>query len=124
MALDNPKITANMVTEYQASGIPYVTESVVASGVTKFQFPFVTREFTVRNNGVADVFVGFSENGALGTNGFTLSTDASYSGPLRIKNLFVSASAATSVTVIGALTRIPWHMFPVLTGSDGFEGIG
>ena len=124
MALDNPKITANIVSEYQASGIPYVTESVMASGVTKVHFPFVTREFTVRNNGSTDIFVGFSENGALGTNGFTLGEDASYSGPLRIKDLWVSASTSTSVTVIGALTRIPWSMFPVLTGSDGFEGIG
>lgn len=124
MALGNPKITPNMVTEYQASGIPYVTESLTSGGVTKFNFPFVTREFTVRNNTSADVFVGFSENGVQGSNRFLLTSGSSYTGPLRIKSLWISSSAVASVTVIGALTRIPWSTFPVLTGSEGFEGIG
>ena len=124
MSMDNPRISANIVSEYQASGIPWVSESNVAAGVTKFSFPTVTRDLIVRNNGVSNIFVGFTENGVLGSNGFTLATDASFTQPIRVKDMFVSASATTSVSIIAGLTRIPRTAFPILTGSDGFGGIG
>ena len=124
MALDNPKISANMVTEYQASGIPWVTGSLFAAGVNGFQFPFVTRDITLTNSGPADVYVGFSENGVLGFNRIHIASGSTFTGALRIKGLWLSSSANAAVSVIAGVTRIPWSAFPVLTGSDGFLGIG
>ena len=124
MALDNPKISANMVTEYQASGIPWVTGSLFLSGVSGLQFPFVTRDITLMNSGPSDIFVGFSENGVLGSNRMHITSGSSFTGALRIKALWLSSSANANVSIIAGMTRIPWSAFPVLTGSDGFLGIG
>ena len=70
------KAGANHVPAYQTSGIPYVTSSALdevfcpvaagtdaASTVIRVDFPFVTRAVTIRNTGLKDLRVGFSERG-------------------------------------------------------------
>ena len=74
------------VGSYQASGIPYVTCSLTvpannaAGGALNVQFPSVTREFTVRNDG----------------------------SPMKVTDLFLISSdtSAGEATVIGVLTGI------------------
>jgi hypothetical protein len=114
------------VGSYQASGIPYVTSSltVPTSGGPALQvsFPSVTRDFTVRNDGAAEIRVGFSAAGLAGTNYFALPASGSYSSPMKITDLFIiSDTGATSeATVIASLTRIdPTEIVNNWSGSVG-----
>jgi len=120
-----PSPGPSSVLEYQASGLPYVTQSDATGGVaSKIEFPFVTKFFTVKNNGADDLYVGFTENGVLGTNKFTIVPSASYTGDIRIADLFLSAPTTTaSYEVIAGLTQIPRKNWFILTGAlNGFSG--
>jgi len=113
------------VAEYMASGLPYATQSTAVAGTpAKIEFPFVTKFFTVKNNGSGDIFVGFTENGVLSTNRFSIPESGSFSGDIRVMDLFIEASAGTgSFEVIAGLTGILRRDFFVLTGSFvGFSG--
>lgn len=117
----------NNVLEYQASGLPYVTQSATPSGAGntgKVEFPFVTKFFFVKNIGPAPLDVGFTQNGVLGTNKMTLPVSGTYSGDIRVVDLhFYSAGTATNYEVVAGLTGIPRRSFPRLTGSlDVFSG--
>lgn len=113
------------VAEYMASGLPYATQSAPTSGTAaKIEFPFVTKFFTVKNNGPGEVYIGFTENGVLGTNRFSIPESGSYTGEIRVMDLFLlSAGSTGSVDVIAGLTGILRRDFFVLTGSFvGFSG--
>lgn len=113
------------VAEYMASGLPYATQSAPTSGTpARIEFPFVTKFFTVKNNGPGTVFVGFTQNGVLGTNRFSVPVSGSYTGEIRVMDLFLLASSGTgSVEVVAGLTGILRKDFFVLTGSMiGFSG--
>ncbi len=115
----NYRTGQNNVAEYQASGLPYVTQSVATAGsVSQVEFPFVTNEITIKNNTDGILKIGFTENGLNGTNFFTLPLSGSYGGRLRITDLFLTADAG-SVTyeVVAGLTTIPRREFYILTGS-------
>ena len=124
MALNHPRPYANSVPEYMISGIPWVTESNVSSGVTEFSFPYATRMFTVRNDSANTIYVSFTYSGSIGTNKFQLVSSGSFADELRIRSLFVSASATSRVTIVAGLTSILRGDFPIITGSNGFEGVG
>ena len=126
------------VGEYQVSGIPYVTSSVLADEETRqVSFPRVTRSIIVRNantgSSATTMAVGFTENGikanpVSSTNYIQLDSGESLSIDLRIKDLFLSNSTSDSNTiqfeVLAGLTDISREkMFP-LTGSSGFQGVG
>lgn len=57
----------NMVAEYQASSMPFVTSSqtseVDSSTPTSIHFPGVTRWMQITNTGDADLRIGFTSNG-------------------------------------------------------------
>ena len=56
----NYRTGPNNAAEYQASGLPYVTQSVATTSPFNIQFPFVTNELTVKNNTAGNnVAVGF-----------------------------------------------------------------
>lgn len=112
------------VLEYMASGLPYVTQSTVGTTPTAIEFPFVTKFFTVRNGTGGDLHVGFTANGVTGSNRFTLGTGESFTGEIRVKDLFVMAAAGTTdFEVIAGLTGILARDFFILTGSFvGFSG--
>ena len=75
MSFNHPKAGPNLVGAYQMSGIPFVTSSVAfevpnaegnsVSLPVRVEFPFVTKWIKIRNTGLNDLRVGFSENGVL-----------------------------------------------------------
>ena len=115
----NYKSGPNNVGEYQASGLPYVTHSqAVAGTVNHIQFPFVTNEFNVKNNYDGILRVGFTENGVLGTNYFSLPVSGTFGGRIRITDLYVTAEAGTlDFEVMAGLTTVPRQDFFILTGA-------
>jgi hypothetical protein len=135
MPLNNPRPGPGDTPEYVASGIPWVTSSVVpANTIVEYEFPYVTRFFVVRNTdtpGASELAVGFTELGlASSSNYFTVAGgELDVRLELRVKSLFFSASQGTpSLNLIVGLTRIPERMFPTITGSfdstGSFEGVG
>lgn len=125
---------AGATAEYMASAIPWVTSSVmVTQGYKEVNFNFVTKFFTIKNTAASTttLSVAFASGGftAANSNFFTLTGGQSFSGDLRVKSLFLSASQGVpSFELIAGLTRIPKHMFPVITGSfegsSSFDGVG
>ena len=77
----------------------------------------MTKFFFVRNIGAIPLNVGFTANGVLGSNKFTLLTSQSFQGDIRVKDLFLASSGAASFEVVAGLTGIQRKNFPVLTGS-------
>tara|TARA_Y100001938_G_scaffold100495_1_gene137364 strand:+ start:363 stop:797 length:435 start_codon:yes stop_codon:yes gene_type:complete len=134
---------AGYVPAYQVSGTPYVTSSStteIPEAVEKvpasleIKFPFVTRWVVVQNIGNNAIKMGFTKNGVNIVSGcFVIpsqtSTVANVSPArterleLRCKSLhFAGVGGTSGVQIIAGLTGL--EEFPVLTGSDGFEGIG
>lgn len=118
------------VPAYQISGIPFVTSSLITLGqVRQISFPTITRNITIKNESAGLLAVAFTENGLKSTNGnfFRLAVSESFSDELRVKDIFLSGSAGTTLTftVVAGLTTIHNSMFPTLTGSiNGMLGIG
>lgn len=123
------------VSEFQASGIPWVTGSVVSSTsvVNEHNFPFVTKNVTIRNHSTGGgLKVGFTRNGVQGGNfilvdnvvGATLDLD------VRVTALFIlGVTGASTYSVYAGLTPIPAKHAPVLTGSvsgtnGSWQGVG
>ena len=130
------KADPNYVPNYQLSGIPYVTSSadseVTTGGIVTVNFPFATRDIFVQNVGSNRLKVGFTENGAKGTdteNNFILEpkekVGSSLNFNVRCKSLFFqSLTGPTSFSLFAGLTPVGSGSFPVITGSNGFEGVG
>jgi hypothetical protein len=125
MPFQYPSSGQNNVAEYQASGLPYVTHSQVAAGtVNQISFPFVANVFNIKNNSSGILRVGFTRNGVLGTNYFSLPVSGAFEAKIRITDLFVTAEAGTlTYEVVAGLTSIVPTNFFILTGSYvGFSG--
>lgn len=118
-----PSPGPSSVLEYQASGLPYVTASAASTSATKIEFPFVTKFFTVKNNGGDPLNVGFTENGVLGTNYFSIPSGSSYTGDIRVADLFLASDGTSNYELIAGLTQIPRRSWFILTGAlNGFSG--
>lgn len=148
MTLKYPKPGVNDIGSYQISGIPYVTASLLQRNETlQINFPFVTKNFTVFNNGssTTEVAVGFSASGTLsGSQGivggaksgnyFIVKGGTNFTAEVRCTTIFLSNSVGETqtitgghlgtqaggtlrVNVLGSLTRIDSGEFPTLTGS-------
>lgn len=126
----------NHADEYLGSCLPYLTSSTIVTAATDYHeitFPYVTRWIIIHNSeagGAAKTLkFGFTENGIKGTvtdNCFLLHSGES-SARLEIKctKLFIGANHDdTDYSVLAGYTNIPSKNFPVLTGSNGFEGVG
>lgn len=130
-----------MVSEYQASGIPFVTSSQaneVSTTPIKVSFPYVTRWVQVANANLTagdDLRVGFTQNGvssAPNANYFVLKGGPTNTSMPRwevkcTELWFVRhGSADTSFSVMAGLTNVKAGSFPVLTGSLplGAAGVG
>ena len=107
------EVGINHTPAYQVSGAPYAAAGTNAGNATKIEFPYVTRQFTLINNGSSPVRVGFSELGVSGSNYFTLNPSSSVHagtlGPLEIKvsDLWLYSPAQVSdVDVVAGLTSI------------------
>ena len=123
----------NAVGQYQLSGIPFATASVVVSNssVTEIEFPTVTKFVTVVNEhsgSSAKLRVGFSSAGVVGTNYFILDNGESYTGEFRLSSIFIAGdSTPSTASVIAGLTMIETNNLPSnWSGSDSIytPGIG
>lgn len=132
MATYNYKMGLGNVGSYQVSGKPFISSSIIVPAsddgfVKSINFPAVTKNILVRNDGSATVRVGFSEAGTLGTvtnNYFTLTQNNSFEMEFKVTRLYlVSDSTSTSTaTVIAGLTSIESGSLP--TNWSGSLGIG
>ena len=122
-----------MTSEYQSSGVPYVSSShnLADTDPVTFEFPYVTRHFTVFNSGSNAIRVGFTQNGvfaAESANYFILQGDAvSPRMELKCDKLIVAKDEGTApnkVSVIAGLTNISPIRFFAMTGSEGVAGVG
>jgi len=133
----------NFAPAYQVSGTPYVTGSASSTELNttpvKIVFPYVTRWIQIRNwsGSTGKLRVGFTEHGVNGTvtNNYYL-LDESAGGKahsladtdrweIRCKEIYLRAdngSNPTGFNLVAGLTGI--ESFPVLTGSNGFKGVG
>ena len=153
MGLNWPDNNHNYVPAYQMSGLPYVT-GTTATGVSttplQIKFPYVTRWIYVRNTGAQVLRLGFTElamNGPLSDDigdcgGYNVTgsnrnyinipagnqaTMMSDLGPLEIKCTKIFLRSHTSTTgfeLIAGYTAIPENQMLVLTGANGFQGVG
>jgi hypothetical protein len=141
MSIKYPKIPHNYVPEYQQSSIPWVTASSLATADLSFyhaRFPTVTRWIQVHNGdhaGNAVLRFGFSLEGVDATADVTGVSGSNYfelhagekSDRLELKctDLYLMTDTNTTpFNIIAGLTNIQRDAFPVLTGSNGFQGVG
>lgn len=125
-----------MVSEYQASGVPFVTSSAtneVATTPVSVSFPFVTRWIEVFNTDstAADTIrVGFTSNGVKNVPdaNYLILSGGQNTGRLELKcnQLWFRQHglSPTSFTLIAGLTNVPQNQFFVMTGSNGVAGVG
>lgn len=117
----------NNVLEYQASGLPFAKQTTTPAGATAVStvsFPYVTKFFKITNLGSTNIHVGFTHNGVLGTNKFTLISSGSFQGDIRVTDLYVNGGgSAVPFEVVAGLTAIPRINYYILTGSlTNFSG--
>jgi len=136
MSSNHPKAGPNSVPAYQLSGIPYVTGSTGGTETItakRFDFPYVTRFVAVSNHdGTAnnEVRIAFSSEGMTGTpttgqkNYFGVPGGQSINLDVRCKTIYVTTTTGIEWSLCAGLTTINDFEFPVLTGSNGFEGVG
>jgi hypothetical protein len=116
---------------YTISATPYVTSSTLTWGeIKEINFGYATRFLVVKNTGATStaMAVSFTENGLKPSNSnfFILSGSESFGADIRVSKVFLSGSSSTptTFTVIGGLTFIPEKNMMLLTGSNGFGGVG
>ena len=131
MSLGSNKIGEGYIPAYQIAPIPFVTGSSVSLGQTKeIQFDRVTKHLTVKNESPTStnvIAIAFTENGlkTINSNYFTLSGSQSFSQEIRCDRVFISGSVGTSeFRVIAGVTDIHKSAFLLITGSNGFVGVG
>lgn len=136
MSLNWPKPNHNHASEYQVAGWPFVTSSAaneVAGTPIPVRFPFVTSWIEIFNTDgtAADTLrVGFTQNGV------TANPDANFlvlsggqgTGKLELRCneiwFLKHGSNPASFSVVAGLTNVDGSEFPVITGSNGFVGVG
>jgi len=133
---------ANYVPAYQTSGTPFAKTVLAVSSTVAVRvvFPYVTRWIAVSASDAAagGLRIGFSENGvemASKANYYylplALDGDALFVGQtprleLRCKEIWLlgDSAAINTVSVVAGMTGISKDQFPVLSGSQGFDGVG
>lgn len=119
------------VGNYQVSGIPYATSSLVApasSGTPlEITFPSVTKFVVVKNvNPTSGTLrVGFSSNGIKnGTNYVTINKDETFCGDFKLTSIFLLGhnASAISASVMAGLTGIMGY--DLTAKYSGSTGIG
>jgi len=131
----NTKQGPNFAPAYIVSGTPYVTGSGtgtqdLSSTTRKIGFPYVTKFLTFSNNTSGEeLYVAFTAEGLTGVPSapgtkhmFVVPGASTVTLDVRCKSVFLRSSAAVQWSMCAGLTGI--ESFPVLTGSNGFEGVG
>jgi hypothetical protein len=135
MSFDHPKAGPNSVPSYQLSGVPFLTGSTNGSEeitAKQFNFPQVTRFITVsvgdETAGKA-LKIGFSEEGIKPMSSapkhfFIVPQGHVVTLDVRCKSVWATTSGSVAWSLCAGLTPIMGSAFPVLTGSNGFYGVG
>lgn len=114
--MNYPKPGWDSTGEYMVSALPWVTSSL-ASGITCYKLPKVTKYILVRNGGVDVLGVAFTQNGFKDGHFVPLAQNEQFSVDVRVKDVFISGSAGTSFFFFAGLTLIDRNDMPILTGS-------
>jgi len=122
------------VGSFQSSGIPWCSSSVnvpasgAATAAHRIDFPYVTKRLVVRNDGAADIRVGFSDRGVRGMDGnkyyFTLGINNSLELDFKVSRVYLYSDGASAqeATVIAGLTSIDPEQLK--TNWSGNAGVG
>ena len=134
MPLDNPKGGIGYAAEFQSAALPWVTSSVAPAvgSPDRLDFLKVTRFITVSNlaDATDTLSFGFTRNGVIGNNKYTLLPGQAITLELRVKHLWIQGETGTpDYSVVAGLTTIDSRDMPVLTGtlpdgSAGWPGVG
>lgn len=121
----------NNADEYIGSSFPFLQHyDTVGATPVKLSLPYGSRHITIINNGSNAVRVGFTVNGVNSNpspNYFVVKGGlASPRLEIKCKEIYLvrDGSDATEVSVIVGYTGVPPKNVPILTGSDGFKGVG
>ena len=118
MTFNYPASGLNNTAEYIASGLPWVTSSVVTTVPATITFPMVTNEVVVANSGSNVLRIGFTVNGVNGSNYYTLLAQQSVTLNVRTTKMYFRSDVGdVSMSIYAGLTMIPGKNMPVLTGS-------
>lgn len=124
MPYGNTRSGINNVGEYQASGLPWVSSSVLTTTPVKISFPYVTNFISINGGtGSTDgVRLGFSQNGVNGTNYALIRGGEGWvQFDIRCKEIYIRSHVGTvSMSMCAGLTTIENKSFPVLTASAIF----
>lgn len=124
MSLNHPRPGPQSVSEYQVSSLPWVTSSVVLTGVTKEEsFNYVSRFVTVKNVGTNPLAVAFSSTGHAAGKSIVLTQNETFTAEIRVKSLWFTCTSGPSSNyqLFAGLTLVPKEFFPALTGSMGLS---
>ena len=122
-----------MVSEYQASGVPFVTSSAAGEAQTtpiQVTFPYVTRWVQVFNTDInGDLRVGFTQNGVNGgpTKNFVVLNKTNQTARWEVKctSLWLRNNGTNSTfSIIAGLTNVSAEQFFLMSGSNGVAGVG
>lgn len=128
--MNNTYYGEGYVPAYQMSAMPWVTSSQVTLGQTnQHKFGSVSKFVRITNNSPATsvLAVGFTQNGLLSSNNnfFVISGTNSVTLDVRTDRLFISGNSGTSnYSLMVGLTSIQTKDFLLVTGSNGFTGVG
>jgi hypothetical protein len=131
MALNNTRSGFANISEFQASGLPWViTGSTSNTTVIKYAFPFITKSITLHNleSSTKKLRIAFTENGANGVGGnyyFLIDAGDVVTLDVRVTELYVRADTSNTIqhSVCASLTTIDQNMMPLLTGSLNGQSI-
>ena len=121
------------VPSYQISATPFVTSSQIATGaVIGISFPQVTKFVRIKNRATGsniNLHVGFTQRGLTTSalsNFFVINSGETFSEEIRVDRLFLSNSSGSPVdfSLLAGLTPIHVSHFTVVTGSNGYGGVG
>jgi hypothetical protein len=126
MALKWPVVGIGHAPAYQVAGVPWVTSSVI-SGTPNYKFDQVTKYVQVHNtHATNDLILSFTSAGLTSNNYVTIDAGTVREFDVRCTQVFLSESGGTSTTfdLLVGLTAIPTSQMPILTASNGFDGVG
>jgi hypothetical protein len=115
-----PKPHHGLVSEYQASGIPYLTGSSGAQTNEKVEFPYVTRWIVVSAHGGATK-IGFSSTGITNDQHITIPS-GEISPRLELKCTDIWVTSAGGFNLVAGLTNVTGSNFPDISTLEGIVG--
>ena len=119
----------NNVGSYQVSGIPYLSGGIDATSGASLNFPNVTRWIQITNSGSADLYYGYSLNGAAGDNaGIVLPNSSTPRLEVKATELYLRGGTSGGVYVAAGLTNLPTsrvdNIAPSGSNWSGSVGVG